>query len=268
MGKTYKSRKKINPPKLREIREYFSLNQSELAEFIGIEQNDFSRYENGIHEFYDELKIKLIDFIMSKYEKRININWFLTGEGEMFLSNQENTPNPGALIDQRLEKLEARMTEIENRLKETSKDSQDSAMYAHDPETEYGAEGICRVFFAGNIAAGPSIPQSEDRTEHINVPKGLIKDNPKDYYAARIQGDSMIKKIPDGSIVLIKKSDTPKHNRIQVVRQGNSSTLKRLKEHEGNRWTLEYEDGSGKHIEPGPGDEIQGDYVAILPEGK
>jgi SOS-response transcriptional repressor LexA len=89
MQKSDKSGKKIIPPKLKEIREYFSLNQSELAEFIGIGQNDFSRYENGIHEFYDELKIKLIDFIMSKYEKRININWFLTGAGEMFLSGYE-----------------------------------------------------------------------------------------------------------------------------------------------------------------------------------
>jgi SOS-response transcriptional repressor LexA len=89
MQKSDKSGKKIITPKLKEIREYFSLNQSELAEFMGIGQNDFSRYENGIHEFYDELKIKLIDFIMSKYEKRININWFLTGSGEMFLSGHE-----------------------------------------------------------------------------------------------------------------------------------------------------------------------------------
>jgi SOS-response transcriptional repressor LexA len=89
MRKTYKSGKKIIVPKLKEIRGYFSLKQNELAEFLDIEQNDFSRYENGIHEFYDELKIKLVDFIMSKYEKRININWFLTGSGEMFLSEHE-----------------------------------------------------------------------------------------------------------------------------------------------------------------------------------
>ena len=91
MRKTDNSGKKVIVPRLKEIREYFSLNQSDFAKYLGIEQNYFSRYENGVHEFSDELKIKLIDTIMSKYEKRININWFLTGSGEMFLSNNEKS---------------------------------------------------------------------------------------------------------------------------------------------------------------------------------
>jgi len=240
-------------------------NQDQFATELGINQATLSKYEKGTSETPDEIKI-----ILGRYG--INLHWLISGEGEMFLSSQEKalakTPNPGALIDQRLEKLEARMTEIESRLNKTSKKPPGFGMYTHDPEPEYAAEETCQILFVNKIAAGPPIPQSEDRSEYINVPKSLIKGKPEDHYAARVQGDSMIKKIPNDSIVLIKRSDKPKHNRIQVVRQGNSSTLKRLKEHEGNRWTLEYENDSGKHIEPGPGDEIQGDFVDILPEGK
>jgi len=122
MRKTDKIRKKIIVPHLKEIREYFDLNQSDFAEFLGIEQNYFSRYENGIHEFPDELKIKLIDIIMSKYEKRININWFLTGEGKMFLSEKDMEASQldkiKNKVEEKLEKIEAQITEVRNFLKE------------------------------------------------------------------------------------------------------------------------------------------------------
>jgi repressor LexA len=120
-----------------------------------------------------------------------------------------------------------------------------------------------------NVAAGPPIPQSEDLSNYIEVPRRLIKTNPDDYYAAHIKGESMFAAgIPDGCWVLICKSDVPRNGAIQVVRCGGRSTLKRLREHEDRRWTLHFEDNTNRSIEIGPDEDyrIQGDFVAVLPE--
>jgi SOS-response transcriptional repressor LexA len=74
--------------------------------------------------------------------------------------------------------------------------------------------------------------------------------------------------IPDGCMVLIRRSDAPQDGAIQVVRRGGKSTLKRMREVPGKGWKICFEDGSGHIIEVGPGDEfhIQGDFVTVLSE--
>ena len=275
MRNSYKTGKKIIVPKLKEIREYFSLNQSDFAEFLGIEQNYFSRYENGIHEFPDELKIKLIDIIMLKYEKRININWLLSGEGEMFLPEQSKKPKKsnlvtelGALIDQRLERIEAEIAELKGHLKGTGKDAPDSGLYVSELEPEYGEEHG-KTVFVEDLAAGPLIDASEDQSSYIDVPKRLMNGNPKDYYVARIRGTSMTAAgIPDGVLVLIRKSDVARHGAIQVVEHQGEVSLKRLMETPGEGWRICFDDLTGRFIKIDPGDEfhVQGDFVAVLPE--
>ena len=88
-----KERKIITSAKrLQIIRNYFGLTQKDFANLLGIgTQNTYSRYENGINEFNDKLKILLISVIQKKYGKRISLDWLLTGEEEMFIenSNQE-----------------------------------------------------------------------------------------------------------------------------------------------------------------------------------
>jgi SOS-response transcriptional repressor LexA len=71
--------------------------------------------------------------------------------------------------------------------------------------------------------------------------------------------------IPDGSMVLIRKSDTPVDKAIQVVSIDGQATLKRLREGEDHSWTVCYEDGSGRTITMGEGLRVQGDFVAVLP---
>jgi SOS-response transcriptional repressor LexA len=69
----------------------------------------------------------------------------------------------------------------------------------------------------------------------------------------------------DGSVVLIRKSDVPVHERIQVVWIDERVTLKRIRENEDHSWTLCYEDGTGRTIPLGDENLIQGDFVAVLP---
>ena len=122
--------------------------------------------------------------------------------------------------------------------------------------------------FVYNIAAGPFISQMENSVDYIDVPRTYIKTAPEDYYAAHIKGQSMTEAgIPDDSIVLIRQSNIPKDEKIQVVWHDGKTTLKRLKRDENNQWQLCYEDGTGRCIEIKQGEayHILGDFVAVLP---
>jgi transcriptional regulator with XRE-family HTH domain len=77
--------------RLREIREFFALNQKAFSEMLGLRQNYLSRYENDEHEFSDELKLKLVNVVDQIYKKRINLDWFISGSGGMFLPQTANS---------------------------------------------------------------------------------------------------------------------------------------------------------------------------------
>jgi SOS-response transcriptional repressor LexA len=74
--------------------------------------------------------------------------------------------------------------------------------------------------------------------------------------------------IPDGVLVLIRISDTPRDGGIQVVEHQGEATLKRMREIPGKGWKICFDDWSGRFIEVGPEDEyyIQGDFIAVLPD--
>jgi repressor LexA len=144
-----------------------------------------------------------------------------------------------------------------------------SGMYVAEPEPEYEVDDFEEVVYVDNIAAGPPISQSEDLSEKLKIPRRFIKTAPEDYYAAHVQGESMTAAgIPDGSTVLIHRTDVPRSGAIQLVRHGGKSTLKRLREIEDGGWRLCYEDNTGRRIDIGPGEEyqVQGDFAAVLPE--
>jgi SOS-response transcriptional repressor LexA len=205
-------------------------------------------------------------------EQGISSDWFLTGKGEMLLS--EKTKNPPlleeleAIIDKR---VDTRLAEIENRLQKAGVSPQEkpnSGLYVSEPEPKYGVAHK-KIQFVDDIAAGPPIQQSEDLSEYIDVPERFIKTKPEDYYTAHIRGESMTAAgIPDGCTVLIRRSDVPRDGAIQVVRRGGKSTLKRMREIPGKGWKICFEDYTRRFIEIDPGDEfhIQGDFIAVLPE--
>jgi SOS-response transcriptional repressor LexA len=171
------------------------------------------------------------------------------------------------MLDQRFEKIEVQIAEIKSQLKKKGIDGPDSGMFVSEPEPEYD-EDPEHIEFVDNIAAGPPIYQSDARST-IPVPKRYIKTKPEDYYVGRIKGTSMTAAgIPDGVLVLIRRSDTPRDGAIQVVEYQGEATLKRLREVPDKGWKICFEDGSKRFIPIGPGDEfhIQGDFIAVLPE--
>jgi SOS-response transcriptional repressor LexA len=242
-------------------------NQTQFAEKLGVTQTSLSKYENGTVDIPDEVKVKIS-------ELGINLHWLITGNGEMFLTKtvgKEGKASPiadlGAMIDQRFEKIEAKIAEIKDQLEKKGVDDPASGMFVSEPEPEYG-ENPNNITFVDGIAAGKPIFQSESRST-IPVPGRYIKTKPEDYYVGRIKGTSMTAAgIPDGVLVLIRISDTPRNGAIQVVEYQGEATIKRMREIPGKGWKICFDDHTGRYIEIGPGDEfhIQGDFIAVLPE--
>ena len=47
---------------VRSLREDKDIRQREIAEYLGVSQNTYSQYENGIIAFTDQILIKLADY--------------------------------------------------------------------------------------------------------------------------------------------------------------------------------------------------------------
>jgi len=65
--------------RLLTLRKKMQLTQVQFAKEIGITQNVYTRYETGKLDLPDHLKSKL-------HQIGVNLNWLITGEGEMFQS--------------------------------------------------------------------------------------------------------------------------------------------------------------------------------------
>jgi transcriptional regulator with XRE-family HTH domain len=69
--------------RIKKVREVLNLTQKELCDIIGIGRAILTKYENG--DLIPSQKfLKLL-----KYELKVNPNWILTGEGEMFLNDEK-----------------------------------------------------------------------------------------------------------------------------------------------------------------------------------
>jgi SOS-response transcriptional repressor LexA/DNA-binding XRE family transcriptional regulator len=249
------------------VREALGLRQSKFADILDVKRTTLIGYENGTSPPSTDFLVKLHE----KYDVRID--WLLTGKGQMLLSESEKIyiPPKHPLV-QEIENLLERLSTLETSLKKGESstyipETPDSGMFVSEPEPEYG-EVEDDVTFVEGIAAGKPVFQSEARST-IPVPRRFITTKPEDYYVGRIKGTSMTSAgIPDGVLVLIRYSDTPRDGAIQVVEHQGEATLKRMREIPGKGWKICFEDGSGRFIPIGPGDEfhIQGDFVAVLPE--
>ena len=71
--------------RLKQLRAALDMQQGDFANKIGILQQQLSKYERGENKPSAEFFIKL-------YEKvNVNINWLLTGNGKMFVNNENNS---------------------------------------------------------------------------------------------------------------------------------------------------------------------------------
>jgi transcriptional regulator with XRE-family HTH domain len=65
---------------LKKLREILGLTQEEMAQLLGVSLRAYQAYEKGSME----PKVGKLEMLAKKY--RVNLNWLITGEGEMFLT--------------------------------------------------------------------------------------------------------------------------------------------------------------------------------------
>jgi len=70
--------------RLRAIREKLNLKQEELASTLNSNQKSISRYEKDLTNINSEIIVKLVNNF------KVNSNWLLTGQGEMFLEDSKS----------------------------------------------------------------------------------------------------------------------------------------------------------------------------------
>lgn len=98
---------------------------------------------------------------------------------------------------------------------------------------------IIEIPVLGRIAAGLPIEAIEDISDTVSIVNDDIK-SPKEYYALRVVGDSMIDEgIFDGDIVIIKKQSSAENGQTVVaIIDEDQATLKKIYK-EKNRFRLE-----------------------------
>jgi DNA (cytosine-5)-methyltransferase 1 len=89
--------------------------------------------------------------------------------------------------------------------------------------------GLVQIPILGKIAAGLPIEAIESSEEFVKISRPQLK-NHEDYYALKVEGDSMIDDgIFDGDIVVIKKQSVAENGQTVVaIIDDNQATLKRI----------------------------------------
>ena len=79
--------------RLKELRKSLNIQQGEFAKSLGILQQQLSKYERGENKPSADFFLKLIE------KTNVNMNWLLTGKGDMFAKNSNsNTPDAVEII--------------------------------------------------------------------------------------------------------------------------------------------------------------------------
>lgn len=107
----------------------------------------------------------------------------------------------------------------------TLNEAADAAMLATSEESNI-IDGPFHIDLIGGVAAGAPIA-----LDHHAQSIPVTKEFPPDHYALRVFGESMEPKIPDGSVIVVKRlpdGTAPKKKSIVVYSDGEGSTLKQL----------------------------------------
>ena len=76
--------------RLKKIREYFIKSQTDFAKELGLSLNGYANYENiKSNRFMKADDVQKLLQICEENGKILNLNWLFTGEGSMFLENED-----------------------------------------------------------------------------------------------------------------------------------------------------------------------------------
>lgn len=99
-------------------------------------------------------------------------------------------------------------------------------------------DSVIKLPVLGKISAGLPILAIENIEDYMPAPSSLLKHD-HEYFYLRVQGDSMNKKFPEGSLLLIQKQNVLEASEIGVFRiNGDDATVKQFKTEENGIITL------------------------------
>ena len=93
--------------RLIELRKKLGFNQTEFGKYFDLKQTAISQYEKGINE----LKSSFLEKVFKEFN--VNINWLLTGQGEMFFNNK-NLNNNFELQDEKIKSIITKLNDIQD----------------------------------------------------------------------------------------------------------------------------------------------------------
>ncbi|MFQ5864260.1 MAG: transcriptional repressor LexA [bacterium] len=121
------------------------------------------------------------------------------------------------------------------------------------------------VPLVGAVAAGSPLLAEENVERYLTVPRYLLPSK-GDYFALRVQGDSMIDAgIYQDDLVIVRATKRANNGDIVVALIGNETTVKRFMA-KGNQKYLKPENPKYSDIQPREEWSIQGKVVALIRE--
>ncbi|RMD89699.1 MAG: transcriptional repressor LexA [Calditrichaeota bacterium] len=118
----------------------------------------------------------------------------------------------------------------------------------------------------GSVTAGSPLLAEENVERYVSIPRYLLPSQHGEYFALRVQGDSMVNAaIFDGDLLVVKSTRYAQNGDIVVALIGNETTVKRLVI-KGNQRYLKAENPRYPDIYPQEEWSIQGKVVALIRE--
>lgn len=227
--------------RFKEVRTRLGLTQVEIANALNFDQKNISHWERG----RNEPSSKALKAFCDKYS--VNLNWLLTGQGEMFFSPSTSGGEPiNPTIIRAIDKLTRELQGVKQNLKPAG-------------SLTPVFTGVTKYPLVKNIRAGEVSAIIDISEEMISVPDSW---KGKGDFCVQISGNSMKEEhILDGMIVLIKKIPVPSPNDIVLVTgydvpEELCGVLKKVKYMNENNFMLV--NGSGQVMDNGDGYQIIG----------
>ncbi|MFA6759181.1 MAG: XRE family transcriptional regulator [Bacteroidales bacterium] len=194
--------------RLLELMKVLKLNKTQFSHELNVTAGNLSDWINP----NKKSKPSMDALTKLKNVFNVNINWFLSGEGLMFL------PDP-----------DGRVFGVSEEPVTLSEISDNKNIF------EFNHKGIqsrtVALPISGYISAGTPTDFGDDAmTQYLEIPKAFLNDRYEKYIAFIINGKSMESLIKDGDFVVVKQRDDWYNlsNKIVAIRTSDGITLKKI----------------------------------------
>jgi len=196
--------------RLKKLRKELGFSQDKISAELNVPQTTYSNWERG----RNEPPLEVLSTFCERYN--INLNWLLTGQGEMFFSSGgETTFNP--TIIRAIDTLTRELQGVKQNLNPLLSQEERQRILASPP-------GAMKMVFpekptlmplVNDIRCGSMATILSESTELIEVPPTWKS---KGDFCVKIKGNSMrLEGIIEGMIVLIRKKPVPDSGDIILV---------------------------------------------------